>query len=188
MPTPGGYQCLTCASHHHRWYRLLRVTADALTAHGISHASMVALTTKAGANGLSARQAELQRFLHDPDCTCLLLLMSNSSGAAGLNLTVATTAFILDPAPNPGLEAQAAARIYRLGQTKPTRLVSEDAGAVTAVIVPATVVLNLNNSTVCSGIDAGGKHAAIALCLLEHVANCCGRRMSALRPGTHPCQ
>jgi hypothetical protein len=85
---------------------------------------MVALSTKAGANGLSARQAELQRFLHDPGCTCLLLLMSNSSGAAGLNLTVATTAFILDPAPNPGLEAQAAARIYRLGQTKPTRLVS----------------------------------------------------------------
>ena len=38
-------------------------------------------------------------------------------------LTVANTAFILEPGLNPGLEAQAAARIYRLGQDKPTRVV-----------------------------------------------------------------
>lgn len=41
--------------------------------------------------------------------------MSTSGGAAGLTLTVARTAFILEPSLNPGLEAQAAARICRLG-------------------------------------------------------------------------
>jgi hypothetical protein len=76
------------------------------------------------AAGLEGRQSELERFLTDPSCTCLLLLMSQSSGAAGLNLTAASAAYILEPAPNPGLEAQAAARVYRMGQTKPTRLVS----------------------------------------------------------------
>ena len=33
----------------------------------------------------------------------------------GLTLTVATSAYLMEPAMNPGLEAQAAARIYRLG-------------------------------------------------------------------------
>ncbi|KIY92034.1 hypothetical protein MNEG_15928 [Monoraphidium neglectum] len=70
----------------------------------------------------ATRQAELLRFQHDPACPVLLLLMSNASGAAGLTLTCATTAFILEPPLNPGLEAQAAARIHRLGQTHPTRV------------------------------------------------------------------
>jgi hypothetical protein len=61
--------------------------------------------TPPGSN-LAARQAELHRFQHDPSCPVLLLLMSNSSGAAGLTLNMATTAFILEPAINPGLEAQ----------------------------------------------------------------------------------
>ena len=33
----------------------------------------------------------------------------------GLTLTVATSAYLMEPAMHPGLEAQAAARIYRLG-------------------------------------------------------------------------
>jgi E3 ubiquitin-protein ligase SHPRH len=49
--------------------------------------------------------------------------MSTAGGAAGLTLTVASTAFLLEPSLNPALEAQAAARIYRLGQARPTRVV-----------------------------------------------------------------
>lgn len=41
--------------------------------------------------------------------------MSTAGGAAGLTLTAATTAILLEPSLNPGLEAQAAARIWRLG-------------------------------------------------------------------------
>ncbi len=42
--------------------------------------------------------------------------MWGAGGAAGLTLTVANTVFLMEPALNPGLEAQAAARIYRLGE------------------------------------------------------------------------
>ena len=42
--------------------------------------------------------------------------MWGAGGAAGLTLTEANTVFLMEPALNPGLEAQAAARIYRLGQ------------------------------------------------------------------------
>ena len=41
---------------------------------------------------------------------------AGAGGAAGLTLTVANTVFLMEPALNPGLEAQAAARIYRLGE------------------------------------------------------------------------
>ena len=36
-------------------------------------------------------------------------------GAAGLTLTAANTVFIMEPSLNPGLEAQAAGRVHRLG-------------------------------------------------------------------------
>ena len=50
------------------------------------------------------------------------------SGAAGLTLTVANHAFIMDPAWNPALEDQAIARIARIGQKRETtvwRLLTE---------------------------------------------------------------
>ena len=71
----------------------------------------------------NARMAALGSFKNDGQVKVLLLLMSNASGAAGLTLTEATTAFILEPSINPGLEAQASARIHRMGQTKPTRVI-----------------------------------------------------------------
>ncbi|KAI8476606.1 MAG: P-loop containing nucleoside triphosphate hydrolase protein [Monoraphidium minutum] len=99
-----------------QWGRLLRLVGGALKDNGIPYAAMMGTSQ-------SARESALSRFQHDPDCPVLLLLMSNSSGAAGLTLTCATTAFILEPPLNPGLEAQAAARIHRLGQERPTRVV-----------------------------------------------------------------
>ena len=54
--------------------------------------------------------------MHMLPCSSLpQVVMSTSGGAAGLTLTVAHTAFLLEPSLNPGLEAQAAARICRLG-------------------------------------------------------------------------
>ena len=54
----------------------------------------------------------------------LLLSMRSGgfSGAAGLTLTAANHAFILDPAWNPALEDQAVARINRIGQKRPTTI------------------------------------------------------------------
>jgi hypothetical protein len=107
-----GSKCLIFSS----WGRALRLVGDALTANKVKFASL--------AGSVSSKRAELlNEFMHDPDCTVLLVLLNTSGGAAGLSLTMASTAILLEPCINPGLEAQAAARIYRMGQTKPTRVV-----------------------------------------------------------------
>lgn len=98
------------------WGRLLHLISAALTLNGVGHTCLF------GAEP-DARRAALHRFAHDPQCRVLLLLMSTSSGAAGLTLTHASHAFIMEPALAPGLEAQAAARIYRMGQRARTRVV-----------------------------------------------------------------
>ncbi len=41
--------------------------------------------------------------------------MSMGGGAAGLTLNVADTVFLMEPSLNPAIEAQAAARVHRLG-------------------------------------------------------------------------
>ena len=48
-----------------------------------------------------------------------VLLISLRAGGSGLNLTAADTVYILDPWWNPAVEAQAADRAHRIGQTRP---------------------------------------------------------------------
>jgi superfamily II DNA or RNA helicase len=45
------------------------------------------------------------------------------SGAVGINLTQANRVFLMEPAMNPALEAQAIGRVYRLGQTKSVQII-----------------------------------------------------------------
>ena len=91
------------------WSRLLRLVEEALQDNGIAYTSI------AGAQA-ETRGAALRKFVKDPDCTVLTVVMSTGGGAAGLTLTVASHVFLLEPNLNPGLEAQAAARVYRLGR------------------------------------------------------------------------
>eukprot|EP00887_Chlorella_sp_A99_P005493 scaffold1.g5493.t1 len=130
------------------WGRLLKLVGDALQANGVAHATL------AGASPVQ-RQEALDRFHHDPACAVLTVVMSNSGGAAGLTLTVATTAFILEPGLNPGLEAQAAARIYRLGQARPTRVVR-----ILACDTVESQVLEVQRRKVESGAPAAELGAA----------------------------
>src|SRR3954454_6029080 len=51
------------------------------------------------------------------------ILISISCGGQGLNLTTANHPFLLEPHWNPMLEEQAMARVHRLGQTRPVRIV-----------------------------------------------------------------
>jgi len=58
-----------------------------------------------------------------------VMLVSLRAGGSGLNLTAADHVFLLDPWWNPAVEAQAADRTHRIGQTRPVmvyRLVAED--------------------------------------------------------------
>ena len=60
------------------------------------------------------RQAKVDRFQSDPDCS--IFLISLKAGGSGLNLTAAEYVFILDPWWNPAVEAQAIDRAHRIGQ------------------------------------------------------------------------
>jgi SWI/SNF-related matrix-associated actin-dependent regulator of chromatin subfamily A3 len=64
----------------------------------------------------SKRITALQSFQSDPKVKVLLL--SITCGAVGLNLTVASRAYLMEPHWNPTVEDQALARIHRMGQTK----------------------------------------------------------------------
>ncbi|WVQ98151.1 hypothetical protein IAU59_005273 [Kwoniella sp. CBS 9459] len=48
-----------------------------------------------------------------------VLLVSTRAGGVGLNLTVASRCYLVDPYWNPSVEAQAIDRIHRMGQTRP---------------------------------------------------------------------
>ncbi|KAK9168442.1 hypothetical protein Syun_000582 [Stephania yunnanensis] len=67
---------------------------------------------------LSQQQREkvIKQFSEKKDI--LIMLMSLKAGGVGINLTVASNAFILDPWWNPAVEEQAVMRIHRIGQTK----------------------------------------------------------------------
>lgn len=62
------------------------------------------------------RQEIVERFRADPSVRVMLLTLS--CGAAGLTLTVATRAYLMEPHWNPTLEEQALARIHKIGQTR----------------------------------------------------------------------
>ncbi|GAQ92623.1 hypothetical protein KFL_010740030 [Klebsormidium nitens] len=69
----------------------------------------------------------IQDFTNDPDVK--VFLMSLKAGGVALNLTVASSVFLMDPWWNPAVEQQAQDRIHRLGQYKPiqvTRFVIEN--------------------------------------------------------------
>ncbi|KAF0636756.1 hypothetical protein FPSE5266_08807 [Fusarium pseudograminearum] len=63
-----------------------------------------------------SRQKVVDNFRNDPSVRVMLLTLS--CGAAGLTLTVATRAYLMEPHWNPTLEEQALARIHRIGQTR----------------------------------------------------------------------
>lgn len=77
--------------------------------------------TLSGDMPMSKRAKALRDFQSDPPTTIFLLSMR--SAAAGINLTQANRVFLMEPALNPALEAQAIGRVYRLGQKKPVQVV-----------------------------------------------------------------
>lgn len=54
--------------------------------------------------------------------SCRILIASLRSAGVGLNLTVASYVFLLDPWWNESVENQAIDRVHRLGQTRPVHI------------------------------------------------------------------
>lgn len=77
--------------------------------------------TLSGNMPMSQRSKALRDFQNDPPTTIFLLSMR--AGAVGINLTQANRVFVMEPAVNPALEAQAIGRVHRLGQRKNVEVV-----------------------------------------------------------------
>ncbi|KAK2755706.1 alpha-1,6-mannosyltransferase [Arachnomyces sp. PD_36] len=90
------------------WTSTLDVVQSSLQLHGIQFARV---------DGKARQRGKiLDSFRSDPRVRVLLLTIQ--CGAEGLNLTAASCAYIMEPQWNPTIEAQALARVHRLGQTK----------------------------------------------------------------------
>lgn len=56
-------------------------------------------------------------------CSGIVLLTSLKASGAGLNLTAASTVYLLEPWWNPAVEEQATDRVHRIGQNKDVKIV-----------------------------------------------------------------
>lgn len=88
---------------------LLRLVKSSLDANEISYSYLDGQTRN--------RQKLVDQFNNSNGGS--VFLISLKAGGVGLNLTSASTCFLLDPWWNPAVEAQAIDRTHRIGQTKP---------------------------------------------------------------------
>jgi E3 ubiquitin-protein ligase SHPRH len=100
------FKCVVFSS----WTKVLDIICDALKEAGIGFE-----------NFSKTREKAVEAFSADPRTHVLLVSMrgTSNSGAAGLTLTMASHAFLMEPMMNFGLEAQAIGRINRIGQDVP---------------------------------------------------------------------
>ncbi len=94
-----------------QWASHLGVLADQLRIDGITHTLLDGST--------SDREGAIAAFRQD---AADVFLLSLKAGGVGLTLTEADYVFFLDPWWNPAVEAQAADRAHRIGQTRPVNV------------------------------------------------------------------
>jgi hypothetical protein len=98
-----------------QWTRTHDIVIRRLEARGIGYVSFH------GGVPSEKRPALVERFRADPDCRVFL---STDAGATGLNLQHASTLVNMDLPWNPALLEQRIARIHRMGQKRPVRIVN----------------------------------------------------------------
>ncbi|KAI8924726.1 SNF2 family N-terminal domain-containing protein [Entophlyctis helioformis] len=94
-----------------QWREMLNMLERPLRDHGFGYAKLD------GTMNRQQRLTSLQAFKTDPHTT--VLIVSLKTGGVGLNLTVASRVYIMEPYWNPAIEQQAVDRVHRLGQTRP---------------------------------------------------------------------
>ncbi|CAN0900454.1 DNA repair protein RAD5A [Linum grandiflorum] len=97
-----------------QWTAFLDLLQIALTRNNISFLRLD------GTLNLGQREKVIKQFSEDDNI--MVLLMSLKAGGVGINLTAASSAFVMDPWWNPAVEEQAVMRIHRIGQTKPVMI------------------------------------------------------------------
>ena len=98
-----------------QWTRTHEIVIRRLQARGIGHVCFH------GGVPSEKRPALVERFRDDPDCRVFL---STDAGSTGLNLQHASTLVNMDLPWNPAILEQRSARIHRMGQKRPVRIVN----------------------------------------------------------------
>jgi ERCC4-related helicase len=98
-----------------QWTRTHDIIIRRLEARGIGYVSFH------GGVASEKRPAVVERFRDDPDCRVFL---STDAGSTGLNLQHASTLVNLDLPWNPAVLEQRIARIHRMGQERPVRVIN----------------------------------------------------------------
>ena len=97
------------------WTTYLDLIEYALDMHDIGYVRLD------GSMSIKARSSVLTTFKTDPKIT--VLLVSIKAGGQGLNFTVASKVYMMEPQFNPGVEQQAIDRVHRLGQKRDVNIV-----------------------------------------------------------------
>jgi superfamily II DNA or RNA helicase len=98
-----------------QWTRTHDIVIRRLEARGLGYVSFH------GGVPSEKRPALIERFRDDPTCRVFL---STDAGSTGLNLQHASTLVNMDLPWNPAILEQRIARIHRLGQTRPVRIIN----------------------------------------------------------------
>ncbi|MEH2546215.1 superfamily II DNA or RNA helicase [Bradyrhizobium sp. AZCC 2262] len=98
-----------------QWTRTHDIVIRRLEAHGLGYVSFH------GGVPSDKRPALIERFRDDPTCRVFL---STDAGSTGLNLQHASTLVNMDLPWNPAILEQRIARIHRMGQTRPVRVIN----------------------------------------------------------------
>ena len=98
-----------------QWTRTHEIVIRRLEARGIGYVCFH------GGVPSEKRPALVERFRDDPDCRVFL---STDAGSTGLNLQHASTLVNMDLPWNPAILEQRSARIHRMGQKRPVRIVN----------------------------------------------------------------
>lgn len=98
-----------------QWETMLNLAAGVLDRLGVKYALL-----HGGMSGKD-RKAVMEAFKTDPDCRVFL---STDAGGVGLNLQVADTVVNLELPWNPAVLEQRIARVHRLGQERPVRVIN----------------------------------------------------------------
>jgi superfamily II DNA/RNA helicase len=98
-----------------QWETMLNLAAAVVDKLGVKYALL-----HGGMSGKD-RKAVLEAFKTDPDCRVFL---STDAGGVGLNLQVADTVVNLELPWNPAVLEQRIARVHRMGQGRPVRVVN----------------------------------------------------------------
>ena len=103
------------------WNQFIALIEKAFGENGIPFVTLLGSTDKRATSLDDFRKPINPADLAQP--RIMLMSLKNREGAAGLTLTMADHVYLMEPCLNFGLEDQGVARIHRIGQTRPTKIV-----------------------------------------------------------------